>query len=249
MPAYRNIDTALRGLKYGIGPDGRIEGGWCCKETDGIEFGDAVFGYVGDEKSAYKFKLDTGKLVFDGDFVTANTIDITVNGVAASQVTFTTDHDTTAALVVSAVAALTGVECVLDSADATNRTFLIQVKGETALVTEDVQGGAGQVSGTITYGSSQVFLGVAVFVQNQPKLYELTDPINIMADGEIWVEPVAAVVANQDAFVDNAGADIGEFSNAGVQVNAKYRSNAGANVLARLRVYGQTEMTYAGTFN
>ena len=248
MSAYETIDEAIRGLKYGIGPDGRIEGEFSCKEEDGIEFGDPVFGYVGDSVSAYKFKNDTGKIAFDADFVTSNTIDITVNGVAAAQVTFTTDHDTTAALVVAAVAALTGVECVLDAEDTDNRTFLIQVKGETALVTEAVAGGASQATGTITYGSSQVFLGVAMFDQNSEAMYEQYDAVNIMADGEIWVQPVEAVQALETAYVDNAATDIGEFSNAGVEVNAKYRSNAAADGLARLRVLGQTSMTYAGLF-
>jgi hypothetical protein len=250
MTAYRNIDTAIRGLKYGIGPDGRIEGGWSCKESAGIEFGDPVFGYVGDSVSCYKFKLDTGKLVFDGDFVTSNVITITVNGVDAAAVTFDTDHDTTAALVVAAVAALDGVECVLDSTDTDNRTFLIQVKGETAVVAEAITGGAGQVTGTATYFSSQVFLGVALFDQNQPKLYEYQDAVNVMASGELWVQPVVAVEAMQVAYVDNAATDIGEFtiSGSGVQVDAEYRSNASADGLARLRVNGQTQMTYAETF-
>ncbi|MGD8707085.1 MAG: hypothetical protein PVI88_00190 [Nitrosopumilaceae archaeon] len=248
MAAYGTIDEAIRGLKYGLGPDGRIEGGWACKEADGIEFGDPVFGYVGDNISCYKFKNDVGKIVFDADFEASNVITITVNSVAAADVTFTTDHDTTAGLVVDAINALTGVKAVLDSTDTDNRTFLIQTKGQTAVVAEAVTGGSGQPDGTITYGSSQVFLGVALFSQNQPKLYEQYDAVNVMADGELWVEPVATVYAGQAGYVDNAATDIGEFSNAGVEINGTYRSNATSGNLARLRVLGQKQMTYAGLF-
>jgi len=253
MGAYGTIDNAIRGLQYGL--NGRKES-YACKEILGIEFGDAVFGYVGEVVGAYKFYNDTSKLVFDGDFVASNVITITVNSVAAADVTFATDHDTTAALVVAAVAALDGVECVLDSTDTDNRTFLIQVKGKTAVVAEAITGGSGQVTGTPTYGSSQVFLGVALLSQkgmsneSLTKKYELTDAVNVMVDGELWVQPVAVVEAFEAAYVDNATTDIGEFTNSagGVAVNAVFRSNASANVLARLRVFGNTKMTYAGLF-
>jgi hypothetical protein len=248
MTAYNTIDTAKRGLKYGLGPDGRVEGGYACMESAGIEFGDPVFGYIGDNVSVYKFYNDFASLVFDGDFVTGNVITITVNGVDADDVTFATDHDTTAALVVAAVAALTGVECELDSTDTDNRTFLIRTKGATITVAEAITGGAGQVTGTPTYGSSQTFLGVALQTQNASAMYELNDAVNVMASGEIWVEPAATVYAFQTAYVDNAGANIQEFTNSagGVAVNAKYNSNAVASGLARLRVMGRTDMTYAG---
>lgn len=250
MGAYDNIDQAIEGLQYGLLQNNRIEGGWVATQEDGIEFGRPVFGYVDDELNLYNFLLDVGKLVFDGDFVTGNSIDITVNGVAAATVPFNSTHNITAGDVVTAISALTGVKCILDPADGTNRTFLIQTKGFTALVTEDVTGGAGQASGTITYFSSQVFVGVSIFVQNSPGLYEQYDAVNVMADGELWVKPTLAIEAQEDAYVDNESTDISTFTNStvGVLVNAKYRSSGAADALVRLFVHGQTDMTYAGTF-
>jgi hypothetical protein len=208
MGAYDTIDKAIKGLKYGDSLSTRIEGGWACAESDGILFGEPVFGYIDDDIHAYNFHNDVGKIVFDGDFVASNVITITVNGVDAADVTFATDHDTTAALVVAAVNALSGAKCLLDPADTDNRTFLIQTKGFDAVVAEAITGG-----------------------------------------GELWVTPAAAVEANNEAYVDNSGADIGEFSNAGVAINARYRSSGAADALVRLRVHGQTEMTYAGSFS
>ena len=253
MGAYDTLEKAIKGLIYGIIK--RIEGGWVVADSNGIRFGAPVFGYVGDENKAYNFYNDTGKLVFDGDFVTSNVITITVNGEDAADVTFDTNHDTTAALVVAAVAALDGVECVLDPADTNNRTFLIRTKGATAVVAEAITGGGGQATGTATYGSGQVFVGVSCFTQKQPELgvsefvgYAQYDSVNVMADGELWVEVGDDVEAQNEAYVDNAGADAGEWSNAGVEVNARYRSNALDGGLARLYVYGQKEMTYASSF-
>jgi len=253
MGAYDYMDNAVPGLKYGLG--GRIEGGWVVAEANGIGFGKPVFGYVGDEKKAYSFYNDVGKIVFDADFVANNVITITVNGEDAADVTYDTSHDNTMDLLVAAVSALTGVECALDPADTDNRTLLIRVKGATAAVAEAVTGGAGQATGTVTYGSGQVFVGVAMFVQKASSLdvssnqgYEQYDMVNVVADGELWVRAKAVVEANNEAYIDNSGADIGEFSNAGVEVSARYRSNAADEGLARLRVDGQKEMTYASSF-
>ena len=253
MGAYDVMDSGIAGLADGLCP--KIEGRWICKDSNGIRFGKPVFGYVGDEVSAYNFYNDVGKIVFDGDFVASNSIVITVNGVAADAVVFATDHDTTAALVVAAVEALTGVECVLDSADANNRTFLIRTKGATAVVAEAITGGAGQATGTITYGSGQVFVGVAMFSQRQPDLdtseftgYELNDMVNVVIEGRLLVPVTATVEAQNEAYIDNSGTDIGTWSNAGVEVDARYRENAVSGGLASLYVYGQKEMTYASSF-
>lgn len=252
--AYDYMEKAIKGLLYGIVK--RIEGGWVCRDSAGIRFGAPVFGYVGDENSAYNYYNDTAKLVFDGDFVADNLIRITVNEEAADDVTFDTDHDTTAGLIVDAVNALDGVEAVIDDTDATNRTFLIRVKGKKAEVSEEIAGGAGQVTGTVTYGSGQVFVGIALFTQKGEGLgsaeftgYEVFDAVNVLADGELWVEVAANVQAQEKAYViATAGATVGKFGAAGTEVNAKYRSSAVADGLARLHVEGQTLLTYASRF-
>ena len=145
MPEYNDIDNARAGLLYGL--DNQIEGGWASQPVAGIEFGRPVFGYAGDSVKLYDFKNDVGKIVFDVDFVTGNSIIITVNTVPTAAVPFNADHDTTMDDVLNAINALTDVEAVLDSTDANNRTFYILQKGVTAVVLEAVTGGAGQAAG------------------------------------------------------------------------------------------------------
>ena len=54
--AYDYMEKAIKGLLYGIVK--RIEGGWVCKDSAGIRFGAPVFGYVGDENSAFNTKRE-----------------------------------------------------------------------------------------------------------------------------------------------------------------------------------------------
>lgn len=247
MGAYDEMDRGIAGLKMGV--DSRVESR---AAQEDIAFGLPVFSYIGDDDKCWSFKNDVGKLVFDGDFVTSNVITITVNGVDAADVTFATDHDTTADLVVAAVAALTGVECVLDSTDATNRTFLIRVKGETALVAEAITGGAGQVTGTITYGSGQIFVGVSMHTHKEPKnatvgaLYEQYDPVNVMVDGWIMGEIGAAVNSSTVPYVITAvGSTLGQFGAAGEALTGYYIDTLSAAGIGQLRVKGGLEaMTY-----
>jgi hypothetical protein len=242
---YSQQENAVAGLLHG---KALVVDAFLAAED--IEFGRPIFSYPG-EKNAYGYYNDMSKLVFDGDFVTANTIDITVNSVAASTVTFTTDHDTTAGLVVDAVAALTGVECVLDTDDATNRTFLIRTKGATAVVTEDVLLGAGQVSGTITYTSAQVYVGLSLRtlkLYSENAKYLATKEVNVLERGKCYCETNVAVKENLPAYVDIAGVDIGKINITGTAINAVVRSTVTAAGIAILETNGQTVFTYANRF-
>jgi hypothetical protein len=249
MAEYDNMDNAFEGMLYGVANYNRIEGGWAAAEAGGIGFGKPAFAYVGDEKNLYNYLNDTAKIVFDADFVASNLINATVNGVSIAEVTFTTDHDTTAELLVAAFAALDGVKCILDSNDANNRTFLVQSKGLANTSTAVVTAGASQAVATITYDSSQVYVGTTCSVQNSLGYYEQYDAVNVVAEGEVWVVPVLAVQAQESAYVDGAGADIGAFTDStGVAVAATYRSSGVADALVRLYTEGHTNMTYAGLF-
>lgn len=242
MPAYGNIDTARAGLLYGL--DNQIEGGWASTPVLGIEFGRPVFSYVGDTVSLYTYKADTGKIVFDADFVTSNSILITVNGVAADAVVFATDHDTTAALVLAAINAIPNVEAVLDSTDATNRTYYILEKGVTAVVLEAVTLGATQADGTITYTTAQVFVGMAVKTQNASGLYEQYDAVNVLVKGYCYGNASTATAANLKAYVGSTGL----WANAGVEIGARFRSNLSAAGLVLVEVEGQKELGVAALF-
>lgn len=242
MSQYGNIERAFAGMPaehYQFNEQKRTR-----KAQDVINFGEPVFGYLGDEVRGYNFYLDTATLVFDADFVTNNTIDITVNGIAITQVTFLTDHDTTAGLVRDAIKAIlvpdansnnVSPDCILDPADANNRTFLIRVKGVDIVVTEDVQAGASQATGTVTYQSDQVHVGLARHYakETQTKIdgvnntrYEINDAVSVVEEGIYYAKiNNVTILADQDAYIDNAGGDKGNYSNAGDAINAKYRSN------------------------
>jgi hypothetical protein len=164
-----------------------------------VAFENLPFGYgavFGDttEKTARLPKASLATLLFDADFVTGNTIDLDVNGTSITQVPFNTDHDTTAADLVTAIAALSGVNCELDSSDANNRTFLITTDDAVASVTNVVvAGGASQAGSTVTAGSDDKFLGVVVQSHTVEQTstgvaqYAENDIASVMRQGKIWV--------------------------------------------------------------
>lgn len=90
-------------------------------------------------------------ITWDADFITANTIDLHVNGEAITQVTFATDHDTTIAAVATNIQALTSVTTAV--ADAVPRTITITgaTNGIDIPVTQIVVAlGASQASSTVS---------------------------------------------------------------------------------------------------
>ncbi len=204
---------------------GMIENAYPNKNTisraaeEAIAFGLGVVRGTDPEKQCRLPKLDNAKLVFDADFVTSNTINLKVNGVAITEVTFDTDHDTTAGLLVNAIAALTGVTCILDSADANNRTFLIEAEGTDIAVTDVVvAAGASQAGSTVTYSTDDVFIGVARHEHKMSNLinevnYKVKEAVNVLNEGGIWVYTTEAVAVDDTAYlVAAAGDDRGKFN-------------------------------------
>lgn len=243
MSAYDYIDNARAGLLSDL--DNQIEGGWAVKPAAGIEFGYPVFGYVGDVKGAYSYVADdTSKLVFDADFVASNSIVITVNGVSAGAVVYATSHDNTMDLVLAALNAMTDVEAVLDAADTDNRTFYIRIKGTTVVVTEAVTGGASQPDGTITQGTSQVYLGLAAMTQNSAGLYEQYDAINVLVRGKLWAQSNTAAEANFSAYPESGG-KVGSTVTTAI---GTFRSNLAAAGLALVETSGQVLLGNAAKF-
>jgi len=256
MGAYDYMDAAIAGLKVGL--QSRVEGGWVCAEPLGIPYGYPVFGHLGNNKQAYTFKNDVAKIVYSADFIALNSTIVTVDGVATTATVFATNHADKMAAIVVKLNAIPGVVAKLDPADTDVRTILIQKKTK-SFVTGDVDsattGAVSQPTDTVTYGSSQVFLGVSLFVQKAPSLgvttnqgYEQYESVAVMADGEIHVPTAAAVKANNEAYVLNTGVGTGKFAASGVAVSARYKNNAASGALAIVKVDGQTEMTYSNNF-
>lgn len=240
MSQYGNIDRAFAGMKaeHYQYPEILKSG----VAVDEINFGKPVFSYLGDSEKCYNYYNDTCSLLFDADFVTSNSIVITVNGEATSAVAFTTDHDTTAALVVTAIKALEiednngntiNPDCILDASDTNNRTFLIRGVGVDLVVSEAITGGGSQATGTPTYSSDQVFRGLArhkaKYIDNgdTDAKYVINDSISIVEAGFYW--GVINNVTVQDlatCYIDTSGADKGNFTNAaGATCNCVFRSD------------------------
>ena len=187
-----------------------------------IEFGRAVVkGITGgvDVKNIFKSKAS---LTFDADFVTGNTIDLNVNGVAISQVTFATSHAATFAAVIAAIDALTGISAVAG----TGREILITVDNAASNITISdvvVAGGASQAGSTTVYSSVDTFEGIAALRHGQPTTiggddkYQINDAVNVLTKGVIFVEVVATVAYGDSVYVynDNSNeSNQGQFTNA-----------------------------------
>jgi len=187
-----------------------------------IEFGRAVFKGITpgvDVKNIFKSKAS---LTFDADFVTGNTIDLNVNGVAISQVTFATSHAATFAAVIAAIDALTGISAVAG----TGREILITVDNAASNITISdvvVAGGASQAGSTTVYSSVDTFEGIAALRHGQPTTiggddkYQINDAVNVLTKGVIFVEVVATVAYGDSVYVYN---DKSNESNQGQFTNA-----------------------------
>ncbi|MCK4820766.1 hypothetical protein KA005_33685, partial [bacterium] len=170
MSEYDYIDQAMPGLLHGL--DNQIEGGWASKPVAGIEFGRPVFGYAGDEKALYTFKNDVGKIVFDADFVTLNSIIITVNGVDTAAVVFNTDHDTTMDDLVTQIEAdIANSTVTLDPGDVNNRTLLLEVFGGISALEAVVTLGASQPIAAVTFDISADVKECAAWNETQKKIF------------------------------------------------------------------------------
>jgi len=120
------------------------------------------------------------KVIFDADFVTANSIVFTINGTAVTAVPFDTDQATTmAALETQIEADIANSVVTIDPLDTTSRTLLITVDGYPAnTVSVVVTGGASQPGSTIYTGHSliteQNIKDAAAWAETQKKLFGFT---------------------------------------------------------------------------
>lgn len=201
MTAYGNIDSYIAGLPYGL-----IQDVINRTASETIAFGTPVFGYKGDSSSLYGFKKDTAKMVYSGDFVTSNSVAVTIDGTALTATVFATDHLTTINAIITKINALSGCEAVLDSADTNNRTILVRKKGIASFtVASTVTLGAGQATMSATYGSGQVFLGFALFTQKLGGNYVATEEVSVLREGGIVVTAATGAKAHGPVYLTSAG--------------------------------------------
>ena len=203
-----------------------------------IEFGKAIVKGTKssvDVKNIFKSKVS---LTFDADFVTGNTINLKVNGVAISQVTFATLHVATFTSVIASIDALTGISAVAG----TGREIIITVDNAISNITISdivVAGGSSQAGSTTVYSSVDTFEGIAALRHGQPATiggddkYEINDAVNVLTKGVIYVEVVATVAYGNPVYVYNDKSNEsnqGQFTNASsgnlIVSSAKFVSDA-----------------------
>lgn len=238
MGAYNNIDPKIAGLKYG-GPS-RDES-FVVKEPLGIENGYPVFGYAGDESSAYLFHQDQDTVVFDADLVTANVINGTIQGVAITEVAFNTNHnDTMDDLVTEILTNAAVTSATLTDVAGDNRTIQIITKGAETVTTFAVTLGASQAGVTITSAASAglTYLGASRFEQKESATsnsWLLNCTIPVMVQGNLTVVIGDTVQANTSAYVRTDGT----YGTSGVATAGRFKEDVTGAGLARLYVGGE----------
>jgi len=240
MSEYNNMDEAIAGLQADGNGFKRIAS---LPAYETILFGSPVFGYEGDEERVSGIRKDSGSIIFDADLITDNSVLMTINGVALAPVVFATDHDTTMALLKTAVEAA-GYEGALTDVT-NNRTLVVRNVYVNIVVLAVVSLGSTQAGATFAYESQQVFKGVALFIQKyiastNTGQYEVYDAVSVMEYGILWVLSSIAVNAEDDAYVEDSGASINKFTstNSEANVNCKFRSTNAAAGLVKVEVKG-----------
>ena len=248
MGAHGFPDTALRGVLGG--KNAEVDSLTTAVAT--LKPGDLVFSY-NDENKAYPYCLDTAKTVFSGDFITSNTINGTVDGVAIAQVTFATSHANTMTLLLAAINALAGVEAILDTTDSNSRTILIRKKGVASFVVDfTVASGASQATDTNTYASGQKFRGVAIQYNPVPSTiggsatFASGTVIPVARLCDIWAASASGLGAGDKAYITTAGLFGTSGTDVGAYVKEAYDSTAVAT-LVRLPIL-PAPMTYGDRF-
>lgn len=225
---YGNMTPALAGMKDGLG--GKVES-WVASTE--VAFGAPVWGYVGDEKIAGASVKDSAVLTFSGNLVTGNKVVVTVNGKAATEVTYVTSHAKTMSALADAIKLLDlpSIEADVDASD--GKKLNLRTKGVAIEASAVVTEGDSQVTATAVTSTSQVFLGVALRTAKEGEKYAEGEAMNVMTHGRLWAKATGAVQANTKAYI-NAGLD--GFAASGTAINGRFKSNGEG--LAILEVNG-----------
>lgn len=215
--------VASTGLKYDLCYDYVIS----CRAFDEIPFGVGVAKVTGVDFQVRLPQQNFATLVFSADLVASNLINGKINGVAITQVTFTSTHLNTMNLIAAAIE-LTDANVTATVGGANDRTISIQSANGFAALAADwlVTLGASQATVAITNTTSDTFYGIALRQQNKmnvntpigsagPTPYFVDDCVNVETQGSVYVQPEDAVSSDGPVywrFKDNgAGKLRGQF--------------------------------------
>jgi len=161
-------------------------------------------------------------LDFDADFVTANTIDLKVNGVSIAQVPFNTDQATTKGDLVTAIDNLVNVTAT----NTASRTITIVIDdglSNASIADVVVAGGASQAGSTVVVSTLDTIVeGITIVRHNQPTLiegddnYQALDQVSVMSRGTAAVKAIATIAYKDDVYInvaDQTAGAVGRFTN------------------------------------
>ena len=125
-------------------------------------------------------------LTLNADLITSNKVNGSINGVAISEVTFSTDHDTTIDLLKAAIEALPSVASVELTDAANNRQLTVYAKDPTAMFVFSgflVTGGASQATITVANDTNTIYQAMPVKLTTSGKIEPAgaaESPVNII---------------------------------------------------------------------
>lgn len=170
-----------------------------------IGFGEAVFVYTGNDSKGYKAHRNVATGLWDADFVTSNSIVVTVGVDGATPITvtavpFATNQATTRTNLIAAINADTALAAlgVVASAGVGTRDVVITAAPGTTITafTSTITGGASQAALTVTYSTTAKFLGVACIDYTRPYgEYRQYDSLNIVTEKQVLVPVPTGVTA------------------------------------------------------
>jgi len=218
---------------------------------ENLLFGRGVVLSQSDNKKVRYPLYNLVTLTYSADFVTSNSIAVTVNGTALTQA-FDTDHATTFAALVAKIEALDNVTA---TGNATTRVITILGTDVNVVLTSlAVTGGATQATSTVVESTQDVFLGLTVKDDTLEQdnsgnvYYKLAnlDMVSTCTRGRIVVYVEEAVTPLSSVYLrykaNGTGKTTGQFrkdadsSKAVLISNARFKSTTSAAGLVELEI-------------
>lgn len=189
---------------------------------------------------------------FSADLVASNKINGQVNGQAIAEVTFDTDHLTTMGLIAAAIEQIDGVaSATVGGTNNRTITVLAEDGASIALSGFAVTAGASQATVTLSHGTTDTLLGLAVHEHVMPTdagvaRYETNSAVNVMRQGTLWVTVETSVAPGDTPYLRFAprasNTQLGAFradSDSGTAIavtGARFLTAASAGKLAQLEI-------------
>jgi len=227
---YENISKLSAGVVQGVRKNNITESFVASGE---LPFGEAAFGYPGNQEVASGIVNNAATLDFDAGLVTGNITTVTIDGLVTEPVTFDTDAATTYAALIAEIEAL---EEGMAATVALNVITVVR-EGQILSVTVDITGGTPPtVTVAYTTGGDIAFIGPVVKAQKAPTDnaasnygYIDQEELEVLREGYITVavDDIANCEVLKPVYVITSGADAGKFTGtvgSNLLINASFQS-------------------------